>query len=126
MEAPPIPQYAVKKYGKIALALVSYVEEGGDQNVQSFRTIIQEMSGTSVQGTAGHWSKDEEGTGLVYRRVGGQTKASDPAGLTKRCYAMAKQYKQLLASASPDQQFWIGLATNLENVANLIRARYAA
>lgn len=120
-----IPPYSVREYGKIALALVNHVEAGGDQDVQSFRTIIQEMAGIGVQGTAGHWSKDADGTGLAYRKVGGQAKPSDQAALTKRCYEMAKLYKEMLASASPDQQFWMGLASSLQDVANLIRARYA-
>jgi hypothetical protein len=123
-----IPEYAVKKHGKTALLLVGHVEAGGAQNVGTFRKIIQESEGISSQGTAGFWTDGGDGTGLVYRteNSGYPIEDSQAAALTKRCKAMAQLYKERMAQASPDQQFWTSLAAHLDAMADLIRIRLAA
>lgn len=123
-----IPEYATKKHGATALALVEHADAGGVQNVGTFRKIIQKSEGISSQGTAGFWTDGGTGAGLVYRthNSGYPIKDDQAAGLTKRCRAMAEDYKASQAKASPDEQFWAGMATHLEAVADLIRDRFAA
>lgn len=123
-----IPEYAIRKHGATALALVEHVEAGGAQDVGTFRNIIMNAEGISSQGTAGFWTDGGNGTGLVYRtkNSGYPIRDDQPAALTKRCRRMAELYKARQAQASPDQQFWAGLATHLEAVAELIRHRFAA
>jgi hypothetical protein len=122
-----IPDYAVRKHGATALALVEHVTAGGAQNVGTFRKIIQKSEGISSQGTAGFWTDGGNGTGLVYRthHSGYPITDDQPAALTKRCFAMAEASKAAQAQASPDQQLWTGIAQHLEAVAELIRHRFA-
>lgn len=123
-----IPEYAIKKHGATALALVEHVEAGGDQDVGTFRKIIMMSEGISSQGTAGFWTDGGNGAGLVHRTKNSGYPITDnqPAALTKRCRRMAELHKARQAQASPDQKFWVGLATHLEAVADLIRQRFAA
>ncbi|MCI0634923.1 MAG: hypothetical protein L0206_13550 [Actinobacteria bacterium] len=123
-----IPEYAIRKHGATALTLVEHVERGGAQDVGTFRKIIQKSEGISSQGTAGFWTDGGDGPGLVYRTKNSGYPINDdqPAALTKRCRAMAKAHLAALAQASPDQKFWISMASHLEAVAELIRQRFAA
>jgi hypothetical protein len=123
-----VPEYAVKKHGRTAVALVEHVEAGGAQNVGTFRKIIQKSEGISAQGTAGFWTDGGDGAGLVHRtkNSGYPIEDGQEAALTKRCQAMARAYEEAQAQASPDEQFWAGLAMHLEGVADLIRQRFAA
>lgn len=74
------------------------------------------------------WTDGGDGAGLVHRtkNKGYPIEDEQEVALTKRRRAMAKPYQQGVVQASPDELFWVGLATHLEGVADLIRRRFAA
>jgi hypothetical protein len=123
-----LTEYQVRRHGATALALVEHVRQGGPQNVATFRKILQKAAGVSPQGTAGFWTNGPDGLGLVYRtqNSGYPITSEQPAALTKRCHQMAEAYTDSLAEASPDEEFWLGVAEHLQGLAGLIRKRFGA